>query len=96
MTFNLLIPSPTDVQRALVSLGVGKKAGFEVILSSDEPVLVRTKLTIEVEDNKHCKTLVKVFGETYKEVVTLDNIRSPQETHHDDNEKGESGTSTVL
>lgn len=85
-------PSSTEhhlVHRATLRLNVGDQVEFEVSFCSDEPLSVKAKMSLQVEDNKYGNTIIQVTGEAYQEIVSLDNIRrSSQEIYEEDVERG--------
>ncbi|XP_037622519.1 hydrocephalus-inducing protein homolog isoform X2 [Sebastes umbrosus] len=77
------------VHRATLRLNVGDQVEFEVSFCSDEPLSVKAKMSLQVEDNKYGNTIIQVTGEAYQEIVSLDNIRrSSQEIYEEDVKRG--------
>ncbi|KAK5867885.1 hypothetical protein PBY51_012341 [Eleginops maclovinus] len=78
---------PQLVHRAILRLDVSERVEFEVGFCSDNPLIVKAKISLHVEDNQYSNTVIQVTGEAYQEIVSLDNIsRSSQETEEDDEE----------
>uniref|UniRef100_A0A8D3BS88 HYDIN axonemal central pair apparatus protein n=1 Tax=Scophthalmus maximus TaxID=52904 RepID=A0A8D3BS88_SCOMX len=48
---------------------------FEVSFYSDGPVSAEAEMMLQVEDNQHSDTVIPLTGETYWEIVSLDNVR---------------------
>ncbi|XP_070763174.1 hydrocephalus-inducing protein homolog [Enoplosus armatus] len=77
------------VHRAILRLNVNEQVEFEVGFCSDKPQSVKAKMSLQVEDNQYSNTSIRVSGEAYQEIVSLDNIsRSSQETDQEDDEEG--------
>lgn len=77
------------VHRATLRLDVNEEVEFEVSFCSDKPLSVKAKMTLQVEGNQYNNTIIRVTGEAYQEIVSLDNIsRSLQEVDQEDDEKG--------
>ncbi|KAG7521590.1 hydrocephalus-inducing protein-like [Solea senegalensis] len=77
------------VRRATLTLNVNEQVEFEVSFCSNEPLSVKAKMTLQVEDNKQSRTIIKVTGESHPEMISLDNIsRCLQEMDQEDYEKG--------
>lgn len=77
------------MHRAILSLNVNKKVEFEVSFCSDKPLSVEAKMSLQVEDNQYCNTIIRVTGEAYQEIVSLENIsRSLQDIDQEDDEGG--------
>ena len=77
------------MHKAILRLNVNEQVEFEVIFCSDKPLSVKAKMTLQVEDNQYINTLIRLTGETYQEIVSLDNIRrSSQEMDQEDDERG--------
>lgn len=77
------------VHRAILRLDVNEQAEFEVSFCSDKPQSVKAKMSLQVEDNQCSHTIIRVAGEAYQEIVSLDNInRSSQEVDQEDDEGG--------
>ncbi|XP_034444093.1 hydrocephalus-inducing protein homolog [Hippoglossus hippoglossus] len=73
------------VHRAALKLNVNEQVEIMVGFCSDEPLSVKAKLTLQVEDNQCSNTIIQVTGETYEQIVSLDNINwSSQEMDQDD------------
>ncbi|XP_040894088.1 hydrocephalus-inducing protein homolog [Toxotes jaculatrix] len=78
------------VHRAILRLSVDEQVGFEVSFCSDKPLSVKAKMTLQVKDNEYSSTIIRVSGETYQEIISLDNIsKSSQEMDQEDDEKGD-------
>lgn len=77
------------VHRATLRLNVNEQVEFEVSFSSDEPLIVKAQMSLQVEDNQYSNTIIQVTGEAYQEIVSLDNIsRSSQEIDQEDDDGG--------
>ncbi|XP_053175951.1 hydrocephalus-inducing protein homolog [Scomber japonicus] len=77
------------VHKASLRLDVNKEVEFEVSFCSDKPLSVKAKMTLQAEGNQYSTTIIRVTGEAYQEIVSLDNIsRSLQEADQEDDEKG--------
>nr|XP_019962004.1 PREDICTED: hydrocephalus-inducing protein homolog [Paralichthys olivaceus] len=76
------------VHRATLKLNVNEQVELKVSFCSDEPLSVKAKMTLQVEDNQCSDTIIQVTGETYQQVVSLDNIaQSSQEMDQDCDER---------
>ncbi|XP_077372587.1 hydrocephalus-inducing protein homolog [Festucalex cinctus] len=71
-----------SVHRACLKLDVNESAEFEVTFSSDKPVRVDDKISVQVKDSLYSNTIVQVHGEAYQQLVSLDNIRKPPREMH--------------
>lgn len=61
-------------------LKVNEQKRFEVSFCTNKSVTVKTTMTVQVMDNQYSNTTIHVMGETYQEIVSLDNIsRSSQD-----------------
>ncbi|XP_075327326.1 hydrocephalus-inducing protein homolog [Odontesthes bonariensis] len=70
------------VHRATLWLNVNEPEGFEVSFCSERPLSVKAKITVQVKDNQYSNTTIRVTGEAYQEMVSLDNInRSMQDAY---------------
>lgn len=79
------------MHRATLTLNVNELAEFEVSFCSDKPLSVKAKVTLQVEGNQYSNTTIRVTGEAYQQMVSLDNIsRSTEEMDVEDNEEGKS------
>ncbi|GAA6221266.1 hydrocephalus-inducing protein homolog [Lates japonicus] len=77
------------VHRAILRLNVNEQVEFEVSFSSDKPLNVTAKMTLQVEDNQYSNTIIQLTGETYQEIVSLDNIsKSLQEMDQEGDDRG--------
>ncbi|XP_076588631.1 hydrocephalus-inducing protein homolog [Chaetodon auriga] len=77
------------VHRATLSVSVNTQVEFEVSFCSDKPLSVKAKMSLQVEDNQYSSTIIRVTGEAYQDIVSLDNIsRSLQEIDQEDDEEG--------
>ncbi|XP_029289106.1 hydrocephalus-inducing protein homolog [Cottoperca gobio] len=77
------------VHRATLRLNVSEQVEFEVGFRSDKSLIVKAKISLQVEDNQYSNTIIQVTGEAYQEIVSLDNIsRSSQEKDQEENEGG--------
>lgn len=77
------------MHRAILRLNVNEQVEFEVSFSSDKPLNVTAKMTLQVEDNQYSNTIIQLTGETYQEIVSLDNIsKSLQEMDQGDDDRG--------
>lgn len=77
------------VHRATLRLNVNEQVEFEVSFSSDEPLIVKAQISLQVEDNQYSNTIIQVTGEAYQEIVSLDNIsRSSQEIEQEEDDRG--------
>lgn len=77
------------VHRATLRLNVNEQVEFEVSFSSDEPLIVKAQMSLQVEDNQYSNTIIQVTGEAYQEIVSVDNIsRSSQEIDQEDDDGG--------
>ncbi|XP_045894223.1 hydrocephalus-inducing protein homolog [Micropterus dolomieu] len=77
------------VHRAILSMNVNEQVEFEVNFCSYEPLSIKAKMSLQVGDNQYSKTIIRVSGEAYQEIVSLDNIgRSLQEMDQEDDEGG--------
>ncbi|XP_030281249.1 hydrocephalus-inducing protein homolog isoform X1 [Sparus aurata] len=82
-------PENQVVHRATLRLNVNEQVEFEVSFSSDEPLIVKAQMSLQVEDNQYSNTIIQVTGEAYQEIVSLDNIsRSSQEIDQEDDDGG--------
>ncbi|XP_042266839.1 hydrocephalus-inducing protein homolog isoform X2 [Thunnus maccoyii] len=82
-------PEHQLVHRATLRLEVNEEVEFEVSFCSDKPLSVKAKISLQVEGNQYSSTIIRVTGEAYQEIVSLDNIsRSLRETDQEDDEKG--------
>ena len=92
VTVILILFSSTEhqlVHRATLRLEVNEEVEFEVSFCSDKPLSVKAKISLQVEGNQYSSTIIRVTGEAYQEIVSLDNIsRSLRETDQEDDEKG--------
>uniref|UniRef100_A0A3Q3MLA1 HYDIN axonemal central pair apparatus protein n=1 Tax=Mastacembelus armatus TaxID=205130 RepID=A0A3Q3MLA1_9TELE len=62
------------VHRAILTLNVSEQVEFEVSFCSDKPLIVKAKMSLQVEDNQYSNTIIQVTGEAYQEIVSIDNI----------------------
>ncbi|XP_029378255.1 hydrocephalus-inducing protein homolog [Echeneis naucrates] len=77
------------VHRAVLRLDVNEQAKLEVNFCSYEPLSVKAKMTLQVEHNQYSNTIIRLTGETYQEIVSLNNIRrSSEEMDTEDDESG--------
>ncbi|XP_069028847.1 hydrocephalus-inducing protein homolog [Embiotoca jacksoni] len=77
------------VHRAFMTLIANQPVELEVGFCSDEPLSVKATVSLQVKDNHYDDTTVQVTGETYREVVSLDNISgSSWEADGEDVEEG--------
>ncbi|KAI3370851.1 hypothetical protein L3Q82_007368 [Scortum barcoo] len=77
------------VHRAILRLNVNEQVEFEVCFSSDKPLSVKAKMSLQVEDNQYSSTIIQVSAVAYQEIVSLDNIsRSSQELDQEDDVEG--------
>ncbi|XP_022605572.1 hydrocephalus-inducing protein homolog [Seriola dumerili] len=82
------------VHRAILRLDVNEQVKLEVSFCSYKPMTVKAKMTLQVEYNQYSNTIIQLSGETYREIISLDNIsRSSEEM---DEENDESGNYEVL
>nr|XP_057932234.1 hydrocephalus-inducing protein homolog isoform X2 [Doryrhamphus excisus] len=65
------------VHRASLRLGVTQRVALEVTFSSDEPLSMEEQILLRVEGNQYSNAIVQVSGETYQDIITLDNISRP-------------------
>lgn len=79
--------------RVTISLNIGEQVELEVSFSSDTPLIVKTKMLLQVADNLYNETAIQVSGEAYQEVVSMSNIsRLVQEADVEDGDEGEKNT----
>jgi len=77
------------VHRATLWLNVNEPEGFEVSFCSERPLSVKANITVQVKDNQYSNTSIRVTGEAYQEIVSLDNInRSMQDVDEEDEGEG--------
>ncbi|XP_026166304.1 hydrocephalus-inducing protein-like isoform X3 [Mastacembelus armatus] len=77
------------VHRAILTLNVSEQVEFEVSFCSDKPLIVKAKMSLQVEDNQYSNTIIQVTGEAYQEIVSIDNIsQSLREMDQEDDERG--------
>ncbi|XP_035498051.2 hydrocephalus-inducing protein homolog isoform X1 [Scophthalmus maximus] len=78
-----------SVHRTTLELNVNEQVEFEVSFYSDGPVSAEAEMMLQVEDNQHSDTVIPLTGETYWEIVSLDNVRRPsQKMDREDDERG--------
>uniref|UniRef100_A0A3B4VD89 HYDIN axonemal central pair apparatus protein n=1 Tax=Seriola dumerili TaxID=41447 RepID=A0A3B4VD89_SERDU len=62
---------------------------LEVSFCSYKPMTVKAKMTLQVEYNQYSNTIIQLSGETYREIISLDNIsRSSEEMDEENDESG--------
>lgn len=76
------------MHRAILRLNVNEQVEFEVSFCFDKPLSVKAKMTLQVEDNQYSNTIIQLTGETYQEIISLDNISRLQEMDQEDDERG--------
>ncbi|XP_071313817.1 hydrocephalus-inducing protein homolog isoform X2 [Trachinotus anak] len=77
------------VHRAILRLDVNEQVKLEVSFCSNKALSVKAKMTLQVEHNQYSTTLIQLTGETYKEILSLDNIsRSSEEMDVEDEDSG--------
>uniref|UniRef100_UPI003AADF4DB hydrocephalus-inducing protein homolog n=1 Tax=Centroberyx gerrardi TaxID=166262 RepID=UPI003AADF4DB len=76
--------------KAFLRLKVGQQVEFEVSFCSDQPQSVKAKMTLQVEDNQYNNTIIRLGGEAYQDIISLDNISgSSQERDQEEDEEGD-------
>lgn len=82
-------PESEPGHRITISLNIGEQVELEVSFGSDKPLIVKSKMLLEVADNQYNETSIQVSGEAYQEVVSMSNIsRSLQEVDVEDGVEG--------
>lgn len=77
------------MHRATLRLDVNKQVKLEVSFCPHKPVSVKAKMTLLVENNQFSSTIIQLTGETYQEIISLDNISRPsEELDQEDDESG--------
>lgn len=75
--------------RVTISLNIGEQVELDVCFGSDKPLIVKTKMLLQVTDNLYNETAIQVSGEAYQEVVSMSNIGgSLQEVDVEDGVEG--------
>ncbi|XP_049580395.1 hydrocephalus-inducing protein homolog [Syngnathus scovelli] len=74
--------APQLVHRACLKLDVNERAEFEVTFSSNKPLKVDDKISVQVKDSLYSNTTIQVTGEAYQQLVSLENIRKPPRELH--------------
>lgn len=73
-----------------LSLNVSEQVELEVCFGSDHPLVVKTRMLLQVADNLYTETAIQVSGEAYQEVVSMSNIsRALQEVEVEDAIEGQ-------
>lgn len=67
------------VHRVTLTLDVHEQVKLEVSFCPHKAVSVEAKMTMQVENNQFSRTSIEVIGETYQDIISLDNISRPFE-----------------